>query len=134
EVRQRLRCSLSRRQPMTSEYDDARSPCQDPGVGNVIQLRSYPKHSTRTATNKPATRPRRVRVFLGANGPSRAAEWTAMHGRGAASALLDEQDPAYVPWTKGACVKVVLEQIEPVSKLSVLAVAMRNESVFYASI
>src|SRR5690606_10086801 len=102
EVRRRHGRAVPRRQPMSPQTNDAPVLAGTWGVGNVIQLRLYPKHSTRTATDKPAARPRRVRVFLGANGPSQAAEWAAMHGRGTALALLDGQDPAHVPWPKGA--------------------------------
>lgn len=104
------------------------------GAVNVIQLRSHPKHITRKSSYKAIAAPRRVRLFLGNNAAIKAIEWAATHGHGSALALPDGHDPVDVEWPVGALVKVVVEQPEPLGRLSALALAMRRAGVAYAAL
>lgn len=105
------------------------------GAGSVVvTLHSYKKNTTRKSPQRPAVKRRRVRLFLGATAPTKAAAWSALHGPDAALALLDDGDPVDVAWPIGALVQVVQEEPEPFARLSALAYAMRQAGVFYAAI
>lgn len=116
------------------EHGDAPILAGTRGAGNVIQLRSHPKHSTRKYSHKAIAAPRRVRLFLGNNAAIKAIEWAAAHGHGSAMALPDGRDPVDVEWPVGALIKVLEERPEPLGRLSALALAMRQAGVAYAAL
>jgi hypothetical protein len=119
---------------MNPTHDDAPILAGTRGAGNVLQLRSYPKHNIRRSSLQAIVAPRRVRLFLGNNAVVKAIEWTALHGQGTAIALPEGRDPVDVEWPMGALVKVVAEQPESQLRLSALAFAMRRAGVVYAAL
>lgn len=79
--------------------------------------------------------PPRVRLFLGALAIAQATAWCTENGPGTAMALPDGIDPRSMHWPAVALLKVVQgdSQTEPLSRLTVLAHALRRAGVGYAA-
>ena len=114
--------------------DDAPSPCQDRGAGNVIPFRQCSQGYTCKSPSATIASARRVRLFLGPRGPANARAWQDRFGPNSAIALPDHVDPCGVDWPVGVLVKVVQDGPQPLERLSRLAQAMRRSGVVYAAL